>query len=151
MEGRFRFFVSWFLVILLTGMFAPAVALAGGSVVNLEEAPEKIHEKSGAEVKFLATPEGQDTKAAFVAHLTVKAGGLVPEHRDSTEEYLYVLSGEGTIWIDDVKHEVCPGSLIYMPANAKAKFQAGGEDVKVLQVFAPPGPEKKYEGWKRVP
>lgn len=139
----------WIAFFATLAVFAlPCAAGAQGSVVNVADAPAATHAGSGAVVKFLATPNGQGTQSAFVAHLTVKAGGKVPEHRDATEEFLYVLSGKGTIWIDDARFEVKPGSLIYTPANAKVKFEAGpDQDVAVLQVFAPPGPEKKYATW----
>ena len=132
-------------------LFSPSLSFADGCVTNVENAKEKINEKSGAVVKFLATPEFQGVKSAFVAQLTVKAGSSVPEHRDTSDEFIYAISGSGTVWIDDKKSEVRPGSLIYMPANSKVKFKAGDkEDMVAIQMFAPPGPEKKYDSWKLV-
>ncbi len=123
-------------------------AFAGGSITPLDKAPWKQHPDSKAVVRFLATPKLNSTKSAFVSHLTMQPGSSVPEHRDFTEEYIFMLEGSGTIWMDDVKHEVKKGDLIYMPANAKVRFQASkSEKVKVLQIFAPPGPEKKYDTW----
>ena len=77
------------------------------------------------------------------------AGGKVPEHRDPTEEYLYVLSGGGTLWIDGKKNKIGAGDTVYMPAKALVKFEAGKKPVEVIQVFAPAGPEKKYDSWKQ--
>lgn len=138
-------------ILMFVGLLYPSISFCDGCVTNLSDAKTKVNEKSGAVVKFLATPEFQGVKSAFVAHLTVKAGSLVPEHRDTSDEFIYTLSGSGTVWIDDKKFEVKPGSLIYMPANSKVKFKADDkEDVVVIQMFAPPGSEKKYDSWKMV-
>lgn len=151
MGGQFRRRKTWIFAavfIVAAALLLPGLVFAEGAVVNVTDAPVKRHAKSGAEVRFLATPKLLGTRAAFIAQLTVKAGGKVPEHRDATEEYLYVLDGSGTIWIEDKKFEVRPGSLIYMPANAKVSFEAADKkDVTILQIFAPPGPEKKYDTW----
>src|SRR3990170_2336701 len=79
-------------------LVAAAVALAqaawaSGSAVNVKNAPARMHPKSGAIIRTLASPDAQKTRSAFVAHMTIKAGAQVPEHRDPTEEYLYVLGG----------------------------------------------------------
>ena len=85
---------------------------------------------------------------AFVGVLELAAGGAVPEHRDPTEEYLYVMEGSGTISINDKMYEIGPGHAIYMPAKAKVSFQNGAKKLVVVQVFAKPGPEAKYKKWK---
>lgn len=113
-------------------------------VQNLENAPIKKHAK-GAEVRLLSHGK---SKSAFVAHLTVPAGGKVPLHRDSSEEMLYVLSGGGSIFIDGKKIDIKKNDFIYMPPNSEVRFENGAQPLKALQVFAPMGPEKKYESWR---
>ncbi len=127
----------------------PFASLAENYVTPLNGGAKRLHAK-GAQVEFLATPGHHATRSAFMAKLHLPAQGEVPEHRDATEEYIYVLSGHGMLWINDEKHEIKAGSSVYMPAQALVKFVAGDEPVEVLQFFAPPGPEKKYEDWKPV-
>ena len=144
----FQIFLS---ILMASGSMAYAKA-PKGYVLNTDEAPSKVHAK-GAEVFFLSSPELHGNKSLFMSVLKVPAGGKVPEHRDPTEEYLYVLKGTGTLWIDDVEMKIKSNSVVYMPANAKVRFQADAQPVEVLQVFAPSGPEKKYKSWsakKRV-
>lgn len=86
-------------------------------------------------------------KNAYVARLGIAPGAKVPEHKDPTEEYIHVLSGHGKITIDGKTHPVGPGASIYMPAGAKVSFQNGPETMTALQVFAGPGPAKKYDTW----
>lgn len=86
-------------------------------------------------------------QAAYVGRLDVAPGAGVPEHRDPTEEYIYVMEGRGTIWVDGQAQEVSPGALVYMPARSLVKFQNGDQTLKAVQVFAGPGPEAKYDAW----
>jgi quercetin dioxygenase-like cupin family protein len=76
---------------------------------------------------------------AFVGRLELDPDAIVPEHRDPTEEYLVVLEGSGTIFIDGVEHTVGAGATVFMPANALVTFQNGPERLVAIQIFA--GPE----------
>ncbi len=121
-----------------------SAAPVAATVVPLEAAPRRIAPSGKARVTFLA--RGLN---AFVGLLEMDPGVKVPEHRDSTEEYVHVLEGTGTIVIDGVLYDVQPGTTIYMPANAKVSFQNGDAPLKAIQVFAGPEPAAKYDGWTR--
>ena len=130
-----------FLIPLL--IFVPAQA----GVTNVFDAPMRVHPK-GAVVRLLNQNLKKDPKSAFIAHLTVPAGGKVPLHRDETEEYLYVLEGSGTIWINGKKQKIKSGDFVAMAAKAEVKFENGDQPLIAIQIFAPPGPEKKYKSWE---
>jgi quercetin dioxygenase-like cupin family protein len=87
---------------------------------------------------------------AFLARLELAGGGAVPEHRDATEEYLYILEGSGDLMIDDQAYAIAPGTAVYMPANAKVSYQNGDARLVALQVFAGPEPAAKYDAWSPV-
>lgn len=84
----------------------------------------------------------------FMARLEMDPGAKVPEHRDATEEYIHILQGKGTIYIDGKAHQVTPGTTVFMPANAKVSFENGRESLVGIQVFSGPGPASKYDGWE---
>ena len=88
---------------------------------------------------------------AFVGRLELAAGAAVPEHRDATEEYIVVLQGGGTMHIDGLAHTIAAGDAVYMPANALVSFTNGPKPTVAIQVFAPPGPEAKYDAWTPRP
>lgn len=146
--------ISTLLLLLCAGLHftqvsADATAGSRGKVVSQKSAPTRLHPKGVAAVRFLATPQHQGTKSVFVSHLSMKPGVKIPEHRDATEEVIYILKGTGSITIDGKSHRVGPGDCVYMPANALVTFQADKHNpVEVIQVFAPPGPESKYNNWK---
>jgi len=96
-----------------------------------------------ASIRMLA--EG---KNAFVGLLRMDGGGKVPEHRDASEEYIHVLKGSGTIFIEDKPHVIEPGTTIFMPKDAKVRFENGPEELMAIQVFAGPESAAKYNAWK---
>ncbi len=111
-------------------------------VRDLEDAPERAAPPGTATVRLLA--EGQN---AFLGRLVMEPNAAVPEHADSDEEYIHVLEGHGTIWIDGVASEVRPGATIFMPAGARVRFQNGDARMVAIQVFAGPGSAAKYDRW----
>ena len=88
---------------------------------------------------------------AFLGKLWLAPNAAVPEHQDPTEEYLYVLSGSGTLTLDGTVHEVGPGHVIYMPANATVSYQNGNAPMEAIQVFAGPASADKYAKWGSKP
>jgi quercetin dioxygenase-like cupin family protein len=100
--------------------------------------------------KARVTPLAEGNNA-WIGRLEIAPGAAVPEHRDPTEEYIHVVSGSGTMWINDTQHEVGPGSTVFMPANAKVRFANGKASMTAVQVFAGPGPAAKYSSWKGCP
>lgn len=111
------------------------------------EATEVREVPSGkASIRLLA--EGQE---AFVGLLRMDGGGKVPEHRDTSEEYIHVLKGSGTIFIDDKPQTIKPGTTIFMPKGAKVRYENGPDELMAIQVFAGPESAAKYQAWKARP
>jgi quercetin dioxygenase-like cupin family protein len=121
---------------------AETPAAAKATVVALDDAPSATAPNGKATITHLAL--GQN---AYLGRLRMEAGGAVPVHHDSTEEYIHVLEGAGTMTIDGTAYEIGPGATIYMPANAEVSYQNGDQEMVALQVFAGPEPAAKYEAW----
>ncbi len=69
----------------------------------------------------------------------------VPEHVHPTSvESLYILSGDGRMILEDERTPLEPGSVVYVPANTNHGYEHGSEPLRVLQVYAPPGPEQRF-------
>jgi quercetin dioxygenase-like cupin family protein len=140
-------------VIFLFGACAGAVAreaMAVGSTVaqvsDLTTAPRRRSPRKNATITLLA--QGQN---AFLGRLEMDPSAEVPPHRDSTEEYIHVLSGSGLLHIDGHAHTLGPGSTVFMPAQAEVRYQNGPEPLVALQVFAGPEPAAKYGAWSQIP
>lgn len=135
----------------IVGLKAEARGPTPPAVVHVDQVPARVAPSGKAKVRVLAGA-GQGTQSAFVAVLDIEAGAGVPQHRDPTEEYIYVLEGGGDITIDGRSFPISPGSGVFMPANSEVSFQATTEGrTRVVQVFAPRGPESKYDGWAPAP
>lgn len=132
-----------FLLLLAGCMGASPTSPREGAVVSADRVPQRVAPPGTARVRELARGD-----AAFLGLLVIEPGASVPEHRDSTEEYLYVLKGGGTISIDGVVSAIGPGDAVFMPAKALVSFENGPEPTEVVQVFAGPEPADKYEAWK---
>ncbi len=69
----------------------------------------------------------------------------VPEHVHATSvESLYVLSGDGRMILGEERTPLEAGSVVYVPADTNHGYEHGTEPLRVLQVYAPPGPEQRF-------
>ena len=137
---------KWSVILLLC---TSAFAAQSNQIIANGEGQKRVHAK-GASVEILHRADDAEDANIFMAKLTIPAGGKVPEHRDSTAEYLHFLSGSGVMTLEGVTHQIHAGDTVFMEKDALVSFQAGDEEVVVLQVFAPAGPESKYATWKVV-
>ena len=69
-----------------------------------------------------------------------------PSHHHLYEEALYVLSGEGFMWTDDVKAPVSPGSIIFLPKKQEHSLECTSDaGLRVAGHFYPAGsPAENY-------
>jgi quercetin dioxygenase-like cupin family protein len=109
-----------------------------------------------AEVRWAASGKARVTGGvtganAFVATLWMAPGAKVASHQDTTEEYIHVLEGSGSITIDGVEHAIGPGDTVFMPADVEVSYVNGAEPFTALQVFAGPEPADKYHSWTPEP
>jgi len=115
------------------------------TVTHLASVDRRRAPGNSGEVAPLARGEN-----AFVARLELAPLVEIPPHRDSTEEYIFVIEGGGTILIDGKGHQLRPGSAVFMPANAEVSYANGPRPLVALQVFAGPAPSAKYDTWAPV-
>ena len=72
--------------------------------------------------------------------------GRAPLHAHPHEEIVYILAGDGRLWIeDDQVGELRRGSVVFVPVGVRHTLEnSGADDMKVLGVFSPAGsPEAK--------
>jgi quercetin dioxygenase-like cupin family protein len=128
----------------LAGTLLGADTVRKGGVVSTSKAPVRVAPSGKARVRTLSMPGAQ----AFVGILELEPGVKVPVHRDADDEFVYVLEGGGALFLDGVRHDIGPGDLVTMPANAEVHFEAGTDGAsRVLQVFAPAASAAKYDQW----
>ncbi len=94
--------------------------------------------------RMLKMAEG---KNAFFAILMLEPGAAIPFHRDSTEEYILIMEGGGTLTMDGQSYTLEEGSVAYMRPNAEVAFLNGTRQTFGFQIFAGPEPASKYTTW----
>lgn len=132
----------------------PPSELAGGKL----SARVLLHEKN--------TGNG----ALSLSLLTMRDGLEIPLHRHAAAEVLYVLEGQGTVYGHGHGHDQAPapgargrnrrqgpgrsqgvevraGQAIYVPAGvAHAFVQRGDTPTRLVQLYTPSGPERRFLG-----
>lgn len=65
------------------------------------------------------------------------AGGIDPQSPHTEDEAYYIVSGRGTMEVENEEQTVQPGTVIFVPALAKHRFKNITEDLTIVVFFAP--------------
>lgn len=115
-------------------------------MIALADAPRALAPSGTASITHLARGHN-----AYLGKLEMDPGGIVPIHRDPTEEFIHVLQGHGVMTIEGREYAIEPGATIYMPAGVEVSYRNGTETMIAIQVFAGTEPANKYESWTPMP
>ena len=67
----------------------------------------------------------------------LRKGESLEPHRHAQPATYFTLSGRGTVTIEDVVHNVDPGRMLFIPANARHQINnVEAEDLMILYAFA---------------
>ena len=113
------------------------------AVVDLTEV-EKGTATAGREFLLGATPEHGCTSVTQFVGLVPP--GRAPDHFHRYDEVLYVLSGEGTLFIGGEEAELRAGTCVHLPARlVHCLANTGASEMRILGVFRPAGaPAEAY-------
>lgn len=71
---------------------------------------------------------------------TLRDGGCTPRHRHPWPHVVYVLNGEGTVFLEGREHRIGPGFFAYIHGNAEHQFSSTpGRDVIFLCIVPEAG------------
>ena len=114
-----------------------------------------IHEREisavslpGRDHKMIISPDnfGKSEHMCFgVADFPANQHAPCHVHEEQ-EEILYVLTGKGEMYFDDVPEKVKPGTCIYVPPKVVHSINNTSDEVlKVAYVFSPPVKQGSYD------
>ena len=126
--------------------------------------PDPTYAVRASEVDAHRTPDGLATVRILLDEptagsgnasfdlLTFEPGAVVPPHvHAASTEILYVLEGTGSGLVGGEPVRVEPGVVLHIPPGTLHSFvNDGGEPVRAVQVYAPPGPEQRFRQWEPV-
>src|SRR5260370_34596810 len=95
--------------------------------------------------RFLATGEDTDGKYALWDAVVPPGGGPPPHVHSREEEGFYVLEGEITLQVGDMRLVATAGMFVNMPVGTPHSFKnESGQPAKMLISVAPAGLEKMF-------
>src|SRR5262245_2572488 len=99
----------------------------------------------GALVKRVIYPQLTGVKGATLAIVYINPGEEIVLHRHQEEELYYIISGTGTVTLDDEVVPVGPGTAVYIAPNVvHGQRPTGNDPLYMVAVITPPfTPESK--------
>ena len=72
-------------------------------------------------------------------------GSMIPKHaHEGGEEAMFIISGKGTLVVENEERELGPGMAIYMPPGVEHSILNTGEgELKLVWVYSPPLPKHR--------
>jgi len=94
---------------------------------------------AGRHTRVLVGPEAPLEAERFVmGHVTIFPGGSVPLHSHEQEEVYYIVSGQGSIAVDEEIRNVQPGDCIYLkPQSNHMLKNTSLENMVMMFCYAP--------------
>jgi mannose-6-phosphate isomerase-like protein (cupin superfamily) len=78
--------------------------------------------------------EAKDGAAGEVHHVEIQDAKL--HYHERTDEFYYVIAGQGTMALDEEEIELHPGVVVYIPRGVKHKAKG---NLTILTICIPPG------------
>lgn len=101
---------------------------------------EPFTTKDGSTIRSILDRANAPVEKQSLAEARVPAGGATQRHYHKlSEEFYFLLEGEGTMEIDGTIREVGPGDAVLIPSGAWHEIRAGrAGDLRFLCCCAPP-------------
>jgi quercetin dioxygenase-like cupin family protein len=110
-----------------------------GYVLSAIDGEHLIHFRDGGNIYIKASSNtGSGRLAMGTQQVMTKTG--IPIHRHfSMDELFYILGGNGTVIINDVRHSIERGATVFIPANSWHGFENPDSELLLLWIVAPNG------------
>lgn len=98
-------------------------------------------------IKLLASPKSPAKREQYGCGMTIIPPGHIHEEHahDISEEFIYVISGQGYGVIDGKRIDIGADHLISINKNESHSFyNTGQEELRLLWIYSPSGPEVRF-------
>jgi mannose-6-phosphate isomerase-like protein (cupin superfamily) len=107
--------------------------------IRSRERAEPFTTKDGSTIRELLGLTTAAVRSQSLAEATLAPGQATQRHYHAeSEEFYYVLEGEGEMEIDGELARVAPGDAVVIPAGAWHQITAGSAEVRFLCCCSPP-------------
>jgi oxalate decarboxylase/phosphoglucose isomerase-like protein (cupin superfamily) len=95
-------------------------------------------------IKWLSSPRATGAERFSLGVVILSPGkGHASHNHPGVEEILYVVSGEGDQMVAGDRRSLSAGDLVHIPPDVDHEtINTGWEALKLVAVYAPPGPEE---------
>ena len=115
-------------------------------IVPLKEAVTGVLHGGAGTFRVLIDEEISGAKHFSLLVNTSNAGTKGSAHAHEVEHCWYILSGKGTMYMNNEAFEIGPEMAIFAPAHILHKVDVGPEeDLTYVVIYAPPGPEQQLK------
>jgi len=128
----------------------------GEKLIFVEEADVEAQVFGWGRLSWLSEPRVTDAEKFSAGVVSLEPGkGHDSHNHPGVEEILYVLSGKGLQVVDapggTQQREVGPGVLVHIPPDVfHSTVNTGDEPMRILAIYAPPGPEAELRAMEGV-
>jgi mannose-6-phosphate isomerase-like protein (cupin superfamily) len=107
--------------------------------IRSRDRAEPFTTKDGSTIRELLGLTTAPVRSQSLAEATLAPGQATERHyHAASEEFYYVLDGEGEMEIDGERAHIGPGDAIVIPAGARHRIAASGAELRFLCCCAPP-------------
>lgn len=130
--------------------------MSEGRLVFVEEVDVETQVFDWGRLSWLSEPRVTAAERFSAGLVSLEPGkGHERHNHPGVEEILYVLSGTGEQTVDiggeSLRREVSPGALIHIPPDVyHSTVNTGQEPMRLLAIYAPPGPEAELRAMEGV-
>jgi len=94
-------------------------------------------------IKWFSEPRVTNAEKFSMGIVILEPGkGHTRHNHPGIEEILYIISGEGDQLVEEERRHIRPGMMVHIPPDVYHEtINTGWEQMKILAIYAPPGPE----------
>lgn len=93
---------------------------------EVKAVPVEMEGAVGCKIRVLVG-EADGAPHFAMRQFEVAPAGHTPHHAHDSEHEVYVLEGDGAVWLEGEEHPLRPGSFTYVPAHELHHFANKGE------------------------
>lgn len=96
--------------------------------IHYTDVPAQVFgdEAPGVTIRWVIDEKHDGAPHYALRVIEVAPGGRTPRHRHPYEHENFVLEGQGRVLLEDAWHEIGPGSVVFVPADALHTYENTG-------------------------
>lgn len=96
--------------------------------VTAQDVP--ANRRRGGDVRTVLAPSTVGATSGFMGTVTLLPGDVVTEHyHPYSEEFLFLVSGQITVRLDGVEHQLAAGTGVFIPIGIRHRLRNSGAEV----------------------